>query len=370
MSLGALPEISFCNVDAKNIELSVILTYEAITGTKLYPGDPVRLFLESLASVVVMQRVIIDTSAKQNLLSFATGEKLDHLGALTGTSRLGASASGCVVRFTRKPGSSDQVNVSSGTRVGPDTNLLFQVLESRDIEAGQEFVDLKVECLIAGPASNGFLPGQITEIIDFVADGISVQNRTETTGGADVESDDNFRERIHMSVERYTTAGTRGGYEYWAKTAHQDIVDVSVHSPEPGLVKVYPLLTGGRLPDDAVLNLVREILDDDSVIPLTDTCQVLVPDLVPTSINITWFLAQSDSAMAGTIQAAVLKAVEEYRAWQIEKLGRDINPTELIYRVKKAGAVRVEVIAPVHVVLELWQVASIGPVNVDYGGLE
>ena len=95
-----------------------------------------------------------------------------------------------------------------------------------------------------------------------------------------METDDNYRQRIHLSPEKYSVAGPGGAYDYWAKSAHQDIIDVAVYSPEPGVVDVRPLMTGGELPDDEILDLVRTALDPEEVIPLTDTCQVLAPEVV------------------------------------------------------------------------------------------
>ena len=50
----------------------------------------------------------------------------------------------------------------------------------------------------------------------------------------------------------------------------------------------------------------------------------------------------SDTTYAKTIQEAAETAASEYIAWQKEKLGRDLNPTELYYRLRKAGVKRVD----------------------------
>lgn len=371
MNLSALPDVMFCDTDTAKIETAVIVTHEELTGKKLYPGDPVRLFLEGLAKVVVMQRVIIDTTAKQNLLAFAAGEKLDHLGVLTGAVRLGQVGAKTILRFSRKIPDETDVLIPVGTRVGPDEKLLFKTTEAGQISPGETAVNVPAICLTPGRIGDGFLPGQINVLIDAVTGvELSVENLTRTAGGADIEVDDRFRERIQLSVERASTAGTAGGYRYWAMTAHQDIADVSVISPEPGIVEVFVLMAGGALPDAVILELVQKTLAPDDVIPLTDTCCVKSPEPVSGNIEIIWFLSRSESSLASSVQKAVSNAVDEYVAWQTAALGRDFNPTELIFRVKNAGASRVDVTAPVHIHLELWQVARIGQVNVVYGGLE
>ena len=60
----ALPEISFVETDTGNIESAIITTYEALAGRTLAQGDPIRLFLLSIAAIIVQQRVLIDYSAK------------------------------------------------------------------------------------------------------------------------------------------------------------------------------------------------------------------------------------------------------------------------------------------------------------------
>ena len=92
MELKQLPDITFAESDPDVIETSVIEIYESLSGRTLAKADPVRLFLLSLAALIVQQRVIIDTAAKQNLLAYAKDEYLDHIGVLVGTDRLQSAA--------------------------------------------------------------------------------------------------------------------------------------------------------------------------------------------------------------------------------------------------------------------------------------
>ena len=87
-----LPEISFVETDTGNIESAIITTYEALAGRTLAQGDPIRLFLLSVAAIIVQQRVLIDYSAKMNLLAYAEGDYLDHIGNLVGVTRLPSAA--------------------------------------------------------------------------------------------------------------------------------------------------------------------------------------------------------------------------------------------------------------------------------------
>lgn len=64
------------------------------------------------------------------------------------------------------------------------------------------------------------------------------------------------------------------------------------------------------------------------------------------------------------------KAVAEYTTWQTSEIGRDINPDELVQRIKAAGAKRVELTAPTFAVVGETQVAKCTASAADNGGLE
>lgn len=370
MTLENLPAIEFCDTDATRVEASVIAAYEGISGLKLYPGDPVRLFLEGLAMMISQQREIIDYTGKQNLLAFAEGDYLDHLGALTGTERLEAGEAATVLRFSMAQPLATAMVIPEGTRVTCDGKVLFATCTMAEIIPGNLYVDVAAECLTPGEIGNGYRPGQIIKLVDLLPFECSVSNITESENGADQESDDSFRNRIYFSVERYTTAGTVGQYIYWAKTAYPDIADVAVYSIVPGTVEVVPLLEGGEIPSQEILDLVVSVLTPGDVVPLTDTVSVHAPEIIAYNLDMTWFVDPGKVSLAGSIQAAVALAVEDYIDWQGAVLGRNINPAELIHRIMGAGASRVEVGTPQYQSVEAWQVARVGTINFTYGGVE
>lgn len=374
MARNNLPLVSFAQRDAATIEASIITTYEAVAGRQLSPGDPVRLFLEAMAAVIINQRSIIDYAGKQNLLSYAEGEFLDALGALVlgpEGGRLPAQPALTTVRFTLSAAQPGTFTVPVGTELA-GANLLFKTSELLEIPAGSLTGDVLVEAVVPGTGGNGVLAGQIITLVvplPFVA---SVTNLTATTGGADIESDDNFYQRIRLAPDSFSVAGPEGAYIFWARTANQAIIDVSVYSlvPEPGRVYVRPLLTGGELPGSEVLDQVEAVLSADDIRPLTDELVVLAPVAEDYAIDIDYWISSESVTEVSNIQAQVTAAVEDYRLWQRTKIGRDINPDELVQRVKNAGAKRVVVTSPVFTVLDATQVAQETGVAVNYQGIE
>ncbi|MDL2279061.1 baseplate J/gp47 family protein [Desulfovibrio sp. OttesenSCG-928-G11] len=370
-----LPDVTFADADPAPILARLIANYEALTGKKIYPADPERLWLSTSAYELSVAYSLLDFTGKQNLLAYACGAFLDQLGAWHEVTRLAASAASCMQRFFAEPGLDFSVTLPKGLRVSPDNELYFEIAATVIIPAAQSpseqpFADAAVVCLSPGEAGNGFLPGQISTLVDprpYVAE---TRNITESTGGADVESDERFRLRIYLAPAGFSTAGPIGAYQYWAMTASQTISDVAVLSPEPCEIKVYPLVEGGVLPDALLLEAVADLLSPRKVRPMGDRLAVLAPEAVHYDISATYYLHEDDRSRAESLQKAVSAAVDEYSAWQRQRLGRDIVPEQLSARVLAAGAKRINIESPVFTVVTDSQVALPAAVNLSFGGFE
>ena len=368
-----LNDINFAEKSPVIIEREIITAFEEYTGRTLAKGDPVRLFLESVALIIIQQRHLIDYAAKQNLLAYATGDYLDHIGVLLGVTRLPAYKAVTSLKFTLSDLQLSAVIIPAGTRVTPDGNIIFQTLEDAEIPAGELECVISAECTDAGVSGNGFLAGQIKKLVDVFPYEMSVINITDSSGGSDIESDENFRERINIAPESFSAAGPYGAYEYLARSAHQDIIDVAVLGQpyaDPGVVKIYPLMTGGELPTQDILDLIVETCSERDKRPLTDQVLVLTPEAVSYDLSVKFYIDRANAASAASIAVNVESAFSDFMLWQRSRLGRDINPSELNFRLIAAGAKRTEISAPVFTVLKPWQVAVADSSELIYGGLE
>ena len=366
-----MAEILFADVDSASVEDAVIRTYEQITGATLYPGDPVRLFLESIAYTLAQQNNVINLAGRQNLLAYAVGSHLDYIGMMVGTARLGASHASCDQAFYLKEPLAFDVPIPPGTRVTTgDGKIRFATESPALITAGDSSVIVKVVAHEPGAAANGLVPGQINQLIDPVAYIASTANVTASLLGSDVEGDERYRARIRQAPEAFSCAGPKGAYEYYALAAHPDISAVAIWTPVPGTVDVRPVMAGGELPPPDVLETVCKFLNADDVRPLTDTVTVQAPELVYFDISLTWYLSRDKQSLLATTTAAVAAAVEEYRLWQRTQPGRDIIPLRLASLLERAGVKRIELAAPAYRKLEGWQLAREASIAVTSGGLE
>lgn len=369
MKLADLPDIEFVDADEEKVKAAIFNDYTAITGRTLSQGDPVRLFLLVVAEAIIRLMNNQNYVGKQNLLKYAAGDNLDALGAFSDTDRIPASAATTTLQITLSAARTQETIVPAGTRVASPDGLYFATNEDAAVLAGGTTTTVKATCQTVGDKGNSYLPGEIKNVVDPVAYVASIVNTTTSAGGADVEADDDYRERIHEAPERFSTAGPTGAYEYWTKSTNSGIIDVAVTSPSAGAVEIRPLMTSGTLPEQELLDAVKTVVSADKVRPLTDNVSVVAPDVVSYDITLTYY---TDVGTAeSTIKDAVMTAVDNYRLWQKSKIGRDINPSRLIADVMAvAGVKRVIVTAPTYTVLTGVQVAQDKTVSVVLGGSE
>ncbi|RXZ84576.1 baseplate J/gp47 family protein [Paenibacillaceae bacterium] len=374
MSVFDLPDIQFVDVDPEKIKTEIITVYEAVSGRKLFPGDPVRLFLMTIADLIIQQRVLIDHSAKRNLLRYAAEDYLDHLGAFVETTRLAATAAVTTQRFRLSAVLPSAAPIPAGTRVSAGNEVFFATAAYAEIPPGALTSDIPVTCMEPGTIGNGYMPGQLSTLVDPLPYIAAVENLTQTSGGTNMEADDPYRERIHTSPERFSVAGPAGAYEYWARTAHPGIMDVRVYSPAPAEVAVLVLMGGGELPTQDILDAVSGVLNDRTIRPLTDRVTVAAPTVVPYTVNLQYWIDSENASEASTIQSSINQAVQAYVSWQKARIGRNIIPSELTRRIMNAGARRVEMTTPSYTVLDDTQIAIVTNPETDiivtYGGIE
>lgn len=366
-SLNDLPEVSYADSNVENMENSIIEGYEALSGRILFPGDPIRLFLESLALVIVQQKSLINVTSKQNLLKYAKKEALDNLGAFTRTKRLQSQRAVTVLKFTISDIQQSVITIPSGTKSTAGDGIYFETTEAYEIIPGQTTITLSGYCTEPGSIGNGYGINTIKNIVDVFPYFKEVTNITASSGGTDIELDDNYRERIHLAPEGFSTAGPELGYKYYALSADSEIIDAETYSPSEGKVNIV-ILTKTETPE--LLEKVASVCNARDKRPLTDLVTIMYPTKVNYDINLQYWIDKANQAIAGDINMKVIESIEEYVQWQNIKLGRNINPSKLIQSIMAAGASRVEIISPTYTNIANTEIANIVTKTITYGGVE
>lgn len=371
-----LPDVSFIDdMQLEDVQTQMVRDYQdrykEITGKDvvLDRADPMSLILYALSIQVYQALLYVDKTGKQDLLKYSYGAYLDNLAAMKGIAREQAKPSRAMIRFTLSGIRPSTVEIPEGTRV-TNGEVYFQTESHAEIPSGESSVDVAAECMTSGVVGNNLEVGEINILVDPVPYVAKVANTEPTTGGADIEDDDTLKDRIYIAPSKYSVAGPEESYRYWVKTYNSNISDVLIYSDDPVDVVIEFIMNDGELPSESMLLGVQKFLSDEQIRPLTDRVTVKAPETVEYKVNVKYFVNQSDLKKVDTIKTAVNAAVDDYIQWQRSKIGRDINPSQLIQQMVSAGAKRVEVALPVFQVIGKANVAKLSSKTVTYGGLE
>lgn len=361
-------ELNFVETDAEVINADLVSKFEEYLGEPLASGDERRIFLQGFAYVLADQLIHINETGRSNLLRYAVGKELDALGDLFHNERLKAKSAVVTMRFTLSTVPAQNVVIPKGTRVTPDGEIFFATDEQITFFANtiDTYKDVTATATVAGQSHNDFVLGSINILVDTSPYISKVENITISGGGSDVETDDEYRERLRESPFSFSVAGAANSYKAIAMSVSGDVADVSVYSPSAGVVEIAVIKDNGEIPssNDEIIRMILDACSDKNVRPLTDNVRVVPATAVPANIDVTYYVANGDTSKITAIESAV----EKYKTWQTEKVGRAILPDQLNTLMREAGAAKVDIAEPTYTALAEGEIAQIGTVSVKYGG--
>lgn len=386
MSRDTTPYI-FVDADPQTMVDTLTTKYEDITQRTVHPSSPEKLFIQWVAATMVLLAEQINFAGNQNIPSKAVGEGLDNLAQIFfARTRPQATAATVTLEFTISEAQTSAVLIPAGTRVTPsDRTIVFATAEDVYVDIGETAVTVKATCQVAGEQGNGYVAGQLNTCMDLFDYYSSVTNITMSDGGSDVASDDRFYDLLLLGQDAYTSAGARGAYKYYSMSVSTEIMDVVVNSPEPCEVHIYAVMNDGTPASEEVKNAILEACNSEDVRPLTDLVSIRDVELVSYDIDLTYYLSRDSTESTADIEEKIRLAADAFVTWEHSKIGRDINPSKLVQMLVDAGAKRVVINSPSHVVLRdgyveraaavdpsefVPQIASIGSITLTNGGYE
>lgn len=159
-----------------------------------------------------------------------------------------------------------------------------------------------------------------------------------------MESDADFRARIQLSPEAYTTAGSEGSYIFHALGADADIKDVQAISPTPGVVTVYVLSrSGDGTASQTLLDKVNATLSDETVRPMTDQVGVQAASII--GYEIIAELVMYPGPDSSVVLQAAIDAVTTY-AESVRRIGYDVTLSGIYAALHQPGVQSVTLVSP------------------------
>lgn len=235
------------------------------------------------------------------------GGFLDARAEEHGITRRPASIASGQVTFTGSNG----VLVPSGTLVSTvgtagSTAVTFRTLADGTISGGSVTVD--VVAVVAG-ASGNVPAGAISQVVGFISGVTTITNAVETSGGADLESDDLLRARLIQAVSGALGAGTADDYEKWAL----EVPGVGFARTTPlhagaGTVLVQILDTEG---EPATAGLISDVEDYIATLsPIGADVTVDTPTSVVVDVDVT--VSVEPGYTVGVVEGGIVTAVTAY----------------------------------------------------------
>lgn len=190
-------------VDADPEKTADLLTakYESITHRTVHPASPEKLFIQWLASAMVLIAEQINFAGNQNIPSKAVGEGLDNLAQIfyiqerpqatkakttlrftVTTENRGYAKT--TIQFTVISDDENDIVIPQGTQITDSSgSIIFTTDEELTIFVGEITGTVGATCTIYGTDGNDYEPGTLTRCLDTVENFRSVTNTTSSSGG-------------------------------------------------------------------------------------------------------------------------------------------------------------------------------------------
>jgi len=303
-----------------------------LTGYTLYEGDPMYAMLKMLQYLKVTNISEINSAVLDTLVAFAQGAQLDYVGDNKNVPRLPASAAVTTLTLNLVPGHGT-LTIPAGTRIASvDGKAVFALDADTVVGLGINTIDVTATCDVTGAVGNGYAAATITQILDPQPYLNSAANAAQTSGGADIESDDAYRLRIRLGNSSDQKPGTDDGYKFLTYSVSSSIIDVYVTSLYAGQADIFVLMNDLQTTSSAILADVVTACTSVDVKELCDTVVAHSPTRInyTVSCGLTLYAGQNATDAINTVQAALTS----YLTKSALKLGTDILLSELIKLAK------------------------------------
>lgn len=341
------------------IKAEIVATYQSVVPFYVpNESDDVMPVLETFAYRELMLRTFFNTQVANSFWQTATGEYLDFIAQFFDVFRLTGEKPTASATFTINTVLGYDYVLEAGAELLNNDGSISVLISTITIPSGSieasGIIELQIETAQSSAAvSSIMIPRPYLK---------SVVQTTTFSGGSDTETDEEMRDRIKLSFEEVTTAGSVSSYRAHALKADERIDDVAVLSTIPGVVDV--VLHSLSSVDAAMISRAYTALSADTARPLCDTVQVRAATV--TNYTVTAVLTLDPlSDPASTLEAARVRLNERVRSVLI---GQSITASSIIAALSVDGVDDVTLIAPVSTVSVLSDgIAICTTINITVG---
>lgn len=327
-------ELHYLTYDPDAIMEDMVTAYLDAGGDLLYAGDEKEMLLRAVQQIMVQAFAGIDNALRMDTLRYAVRDYLDVYGEKRSCIRIPAQAATATVKITMAATGTSST-IAAGTALTADGSVIYTTSEALNTAGYAQELTVDVVCTQEGSVGNGLVAGTQMQAIVPIDGATAIVCTVSASGGQDEETDDAYRERIRTYGLTSVSTGPKYQYESAAKSVSSEIIDARALNLGGGQVGVYIIPTSAT-GLDALLDAVKAALSDVTTRPLTDQVTVEAATAVSYTLNVKYSYDGNSS-----VQTLLTEAVNEYKTWQEQTIGRAFNPDKLAALLYQAGATRV-----------------------------
>ena len=300
-------------------------------------SDEFKLILEAFAYRELHLRAEFNNLANAFFLSTSTANDLDNYAVFYGAQRLQGSKPYATYEFSLAEVLTQDVVIPANL-ILTDENSEYQgkLLNTVTIFAGEIKATGTVELQLDTKSSD-----VKTEIITTPLPFIVEAKATEAfSNGSDVESDEEFRARILLSMADKSTAGSEETYKSFTYSADERIEDVAVLNGGAGVVNVFYY---SPLADTIMQTRIEDMLNKEEVRPLSDVPVVAKATEIPFSVVAEIKILQNQET--ATVYSNAIESLTTGLA-ALKQIGTDITLSEINDFLKVDGVKEVVITSP------------------------
>lgn len=333
-ALSQIPTPAFFTVDGESWKARLVAWFEGETGRTLYPMQVEMLMIEALAYALAILGEEAQMTAEQHLVVTASLDGLIALGPNRSTPRLDAAKARTIIRFSLAQAVPVNTLIAAGARVSAGS-VVFLTLGPAVIAAGALTAEVAAEAVLEGVAANGFLAGQIADMLDPVP-GVTAANTVVSEGGADAEDRELYRLRLANAFDRISTGGSHGWYRETTMSVSSAIIDAAVIRPEPCYIDIFPLTAAGAA-GPALIAQVAAAFNTAEMLDIRFGDAVAVKPAVAV-LRSPAMMVRVRGAAADIAAQAGAAADAKLGEWR-QRLGATVAPSEVEAAVRKLSGV-------------------------------
>lgn len=298
-------------------------------------------------------------------LATATKADLDNWGVAYDCLRLEGAYPWANYTFSLSEVRNSDITINKGlTLTDDESKYEARLIEDVVIKKGELEAVGKVELQLY-TSSSDIQTNNITTTLPYI---LEAKANSEFKAGAEVESDDDYRFRILLSMSDKSTAGSSATYKSFAYKADERIEDIKVVNGIKDFSTYLPLFLGKNEAEvlDGIRNLIadfctvivyyysqnadalmkqriEEILNSDTVRPMTDYVKVI--EATPKLFQITAVLNCEKNQEYGLIQTQALENLTN-NLIKLRKIGESITLSEINDFLRVGGVKEVVIVEP------------------------